>query len=50
MDWIQTTFGQMVWIQTGLKKSDQSGNIIKKKNKGQDSIIGPCQTGLSTQH
>ena len=26
MDWIQTTFGQMVWIQTSSEKSDQSGN------------------------
>ena len=25
-DQIQTTFGQMVWIQTGSEKSDQSGN------------------------
>ena len=23
---IQTTYGQMVWIQTGPEKSDQSGN------------------------
>ena len=25
-DQIQTTFGQMVWIQTSSEKSDQSGN------------------------
>ena len=25
-DQIQTTIGQMVWIQTGSEKSDQSGN------------------------
>ena len=29
MDWIQTTLGQMVWIQTSSEKSDKSGNSAK---------------------
>ena len=29
MNWIQTTLVQMVWIQTGSEKSDQSGNSAR---------------------
>ena len=31
-DQIQTNIGQMVWIQTGSEKSDQSGNSVKGLN------------------